>query len=63
MTIKFSMPSVPASASAEAKASRMAICQACPSLRKKPVLICGECGCVLAAKTRFQRATCPIGKW
>ena len=24
---------------------------------------CEKCGCILAAKTRVRKATCPVGKW
>ena len=40
---------------------RLAICSTCPF--KSDNGRCGKCGCVLAAKTRVKKATCPIGKW
>jgi hypothetical protein len=47
---------------------RMAICKQCPERRPfgvPPVAIeiCGRCGCPLASKTKFPRATCPLAKW
>jgi len=49
---------------------RLAICAACPHrvettipLTKQKIARCGKCGCPLASKTKFARATCPINKW
>lgn len=45
---------------------RKALCRACPHAVLGPkqfLLQCRKCGCVLAAKVTFARATCPIGKW
>lgn len=44
-------------------ASRLATCRACPELKTVPIERCGKCGCVIAAKIRSQRASCPLGKW
>jgi hypothetical protein len=41
---------------------RYDICKSCPelfSLTKQ----CRRCGCFMAAKTKLQHASCPIGKW
>lgn len=40
---------------------RMDICNACE--HKTALGRCGKCGCVLAAKTKCDECTCPIGKW
>lgn len=53
------------SSNAEEKAKmddRMAICRACPELRK-PLDQCAKCGCLMHAKTKLRGATCPLGKW
>lgn len=42
--------------------SRLEICKACPELIKLTKQ-CKKCGCFMAAKTKLQGATCPIGKW
>lgn len=39
---------------------RMAICTGCEHRRK---LVCGLCGCPLAAKQRAADASCPIARW
>lgn len=41
---------------------RYSICQSCPELIKLTKQ-CKKCGCFMAAKTKLQKATCPIGKW
>ena len=41
--------------------ARMEICNVCPF--KSPDGRCGKCGCVLAAKTRVKKSSCPIGRW
>lgn len=41
--------------------ARMAICNECPF--KTDDGRCGKCGCVLAAKTRVKKSSCPIGRW
>lgn len=39
---------------------RMVICGLCPSREGNR---CGECGCILSAKTRSPDSECPLGKW
>jgi len=49
-------------ASEEVANNRYSICQSCPeliSLTKQ----CKKCGCFMAAKTKLELATCPLGKW
>jgi hypothetical protein len=41
---------------------RFAICQQCPELIKLTKQ-CKKCGCFMAAKTKLEKAVCPIGKW
>lgn len=41
---------------------RYSICQSCPELIKLTKQ-CKKCGCFMAAKTKLQLATCPLGKW
>lgn len=41
---------------------RYDICKACPELIKLTKQ-CKKCGCFMAAKTRLEAATCPMGKW
>ena len=41
---------------------RYSICKACPELIKLTKQ-CKKCGCFMAAKTKLQLATCPLGKW
>lgn len=55
---------------AATQAKRLAICAACPHrietvipLTKQRLARCAKCGCPLASKTKFARATCPINKW
>ena len=49
-------------ATEEVSSERYSICKACPELIKLTKQ-CKKCGCFMAAKTRLQQATCPIGKW
>lgn len=49
-------------ASDEVAKERYDICKACPELIKLTKQ-CKKCGCFMAAKTRLEKATCPIGKW
>jgi hypothetical protein len=49
-------------ASEEVAEARMDTCNKCPeliSLTKQ----CKQCGCVMPAKTKLLKATCPLGKW
>lgn len=39
---------------------RRAICQGCP---KRDGYLCGECGCLIVAKTTLATARCPAAKW
>jgi hypothetical protein len=41
---------------------RYSICKECPELIKLTKQ-CKKCGCFMAAKTKLQKANCPIGKW
>lgn len=41
---------------------RYSICLSCPELIKLTKQ-CKKCGCFMAAKTKLQNATCPLGKW
>jgi hypothetical protein len=41
---------------------RYSICNSCPELIKLTKQ-CKKCGCFMAAKTKLQKATCPLGKW
>jgi len=42
--------------------NRYEICQSCPELIKLTKQ-CKQCGCFMVAKTKLEKATCPIGKW
>jgi hypothetical protein len=42
--------------------NRFDICKACPELIKLTTQ-CKKCGCFMTAKTKLEKATCPIGKW
>jgi hypothetical protein len=48
--------------SEEERNNRYSICLACPELMQLTKQ-CKKCGCFMAAKTKLQGATCPIGKW
>lgn len=42
--------------------SRFEICKSCPELL--PISYqCKKCGCFMIAKTKLEKAKCPIGKW
>lgn len=49
-------------ASDELSVERFSICKQCPKLIKTTSQ-CKECGCFMKAKTKLQKATCPLGKW
>lgn len=49
-------------ASEEEAERRYSICKLCPeliSLTKQ----CKQCGCVMSAKTKLLKASCPLKKW
>lgn len=46
---------------AEDAERRIAICNTCPDLSK--LRACNHCGCFMDAKVKFEKSTCPIGKW
>jgi hypothetical protein len=46
----------------ETALKRYSICQACPELVKLTKQ-CKKCGCFMTAKTKLEKATCPLGKW
>jgi hypothetical protein len=41
---------------------RFNICLSCPELIKLTKQ-CRKCGCFMAAKTKIEAASCPLGKW
>ena len=49
-------------ATEEKSTSRFDICKACPELISLTSQ-CKKCGCFMAAKTKLEKATCPLGKW
>lgn len=49
-------------ASSEVAEERYSICKACPELIKLTNQ-CKKCGCFMIAKTKLEKATCPLGKW
>jgi hypothetical protein len=49
-------------ASEETANARYEICKLCPELINLTKQ-CKKCGCFMAAKTRLEKATCPIGRW
>jgi hypothetical protein len=54
-------PEVPR-ASDEKASERFEICSSCPELIKLSKQ-CKKCGCFMFAKTKLEKASCPIGKW
>lgn len=42
--------------------NRFEICKTCPELIKLTSQ-CKKCGCFMIAKTKLEKATCPLGKW
>lgn len=49
-------------ASEEVATARYEICKTCPELIKLSKQ-CKKCGCFMSAKTKLEKATCPLGKW
>jgi hypothetical protein len=49
-------------ASEEKAAERYSLCKSCPELIKLTTQ-CKKCGCFMKAKTKLEKAFCPIGKW
>lgn len=49
-------------ATVESATERFNICLACPELIQVTKQ-CKKCGCFMAAKTKLEKATCPLGKW
>jgi hypothetical protein len=49
-------------ASEDLAKERFDICLACPELIDITKQ-CKKCGCFMSAKTKLEKATCPIGKW
>jgi hypothetical protein len=41
---------------------RLDICKSCPEL-VKITQQCKKCGCFMTAKTKYEAAKCPLGKW
>jgi hypothetical protein len=48
--------------SLEISSARMSLCNSCPELVKLTKQ-CKKCGCFMAAKTKLEKAVCPLGKW
>lgn len=46
----------------EIQKERFDICLKCPELIQLTKQ-CKKCGCIMSAKTKLEKATCPIGKW
>jgi hypothetical protein len=49
-------------ASEEKADKRYSICKVCPHFIKATKQ-CKKCGCFMAAKSKLEKALCPIGKW
>ena len=50
--------------SKEVRDKRFSLCEICEHKKiKGGMLICGQCGCLMKAKTKFTKTKCPIGKW
>ena len=49
-------------AESEVAEKRFSICQSCPEFISLTTQ-CKKCGCIMKAKTKLQKAHCPIGKW
>jgi hypothetical protein len=54
-------PNQPKASDEEAE-SRLNICKSCEHLMSITSQ-CKKCGCVMPAKVKIQRASCPINKW
>jgi hypothetical protein len=54
-------PSVP-TVTNEVAQDRYSICIQCPELINLTKQ-CKKCGCFMVAKTKLEKATCPLGKW
>jgi ribosomal protein S27AE len=35
----------------------------CSNCEHKKKIVCGKCGCIIWAKARILKESCPIGKW
>ena len=46
----------------ETATQRYQFCLECPELIQL-TKTCKKCGCFMAAKTKLEKASCPIGKW
>lgn len=46
----------------EKQTARFNICKVCPELVKLTSQ-CKKCGCFMSAKTKLEKATCPLQKW
>lgn len=42
--------------------ARFDICKMCPEFISLTTQ-CKKCGCIMKAKTKLEKATCPLGKW
>jgi len=49
-------------ANSDVAKERYSICKACPELIKMTTQ-CKKCGCFMFAKTKLEKASCPLGKW
>jgi hypothetical protein len=49
-------------ATKEEASRRLQICEECPEFIEL-TSNCKKCGCFMYAKTKIQKATCPLGKW
>jgi hypothetical protein len=49
-------------ANSDVAKERYSICKSCPELIKMTTQ-CKKCGCFMFAKTKLEKATCPLGKW
>ena len=46
----------------ETAQARLDICNTCEFFFKK-TNTCKKCGCFMTAKTKLEKAECPVGKW